>query len=173
MLRIRLRRTGKKKQPQYRVVVAEQRASRDGAFVEVIGHYNPRTEPKTLVLKEDRVKHWLSEGAQPSETVHRLFHAEGLIDTEPRKRDTKPSKAEERATEAAAAAAAAAEAAATEASAAAEAEASSDDAASEDAPAEDAAPSEDAPAEEAASDDTPEEAPADADDAATEDKEAE
>lgn len=151
MLRIRLRRTGKKKQPQYRVVVADQRASRDGAFVEVIGHYNPRTNPKTLVLKEDRVKYWLGEGAQPSETVHRLLYAEGLIDIEPRKRDTKPSKVEERAAQAAVEAAAAAEtaeaeaaaaaeataAAAAEASAAAEAEASSDDAASDDAAAED------------------------------------
>lgn len=72
MLRIRLRRTGKKKQPHYRVVVADQRAPRDGDFVEVLGHYNPRTEPSTLVLDEDRVKHWLSVGAQPSETVHRM-----------------------------------------------------------------------------------------------------
>lgn len=117
MLRIRLRRTGKKKQPYYRVVVADQRAPRDGDFVEVIGHYNPRTQPSTIDLKEDRVKHWLSVGAQPSETVHRVLHKAGLIETEPPKRVTKPSRAER---EAEAAAAAAAEEAAT---AAAEAEA--------------------------------------------------
>ena len=94
MLRIRLRRTGKKKQPSYRVVVADQRAPRDGAFVEVLGHYNPRTSPRTLVLEEDRVRYWLSQGAQPSETVHRLLHSEGLIDVAPPQRHTSPSKAE-------------------------------------------------------------------------------
>ena len=109
MLRIRLRRTGKKNQPAYRVVVADRRAPRDGAFVEVVGHYNPRTEPKTLVLQEERVKYWLAHGAQPSETVHRLLSKEGLIDVEPPKRLTKPSKAEHQA--AATAAAAEAEAA--------------------------------------------------------------
>lgn len=132
MLRIRLRRTGKKKQPHYRVVVADQRAPRDGDFVEVLGHYNPRTEPSTLVLDEDRVKHWLSVGAQPSETVHRMFHKAGLTDVEPPKRVTKQSRAEveaagaaARAEEEAAAAAAAAEAEAAKAST--EAEAATDD----------------------------------------------
>ena len=94
MLRIRLRRTGKKKQPSYRVVVADQRSPRDGAFVEVIGHYNPRTSPRTLVLEEDRVRYWLSKGAQPSDTMHRLLHDEGLIDVAPPQRHTSPSKAE-------------------------------------------------------------------------------
>ncbi len=117
MLRIRLRRTGKKKQPSYRVVVADRRAPRDGAFVEVVGHYNPRTEPKTLVLKEERVKYWLARGAQPSETVHRLLAKEGLIDVEPPKRLTKPSKAEQRAAATAAAAEAEAEVEAAAASA--------------------------------------------------------
>ena len=74
MLRIRLRRTGRSKAPYYRVVVADQRAPRDGDFVEIIGHYNPRSEPKELVFKEERVRHWLSQGARPSETVHRLLH---------------------------------------------------------------------------------------------------
>ena len=106
MLRIRLRRTGRSKAPYYRVVVADQRAPRDGDFVEIIGHYNPRSEPKELVFKEERVRHWLSQGARPSETVHRLLHREGLIDEPPRQRMTKPSRAER---EAAAAAAAAAE----------------------------------------------------------------
>ncbi|MYI82034.1 MAG: 30S ribosomal protein S16, partial [Chloroflexi bacterium] len=61
MLRIRLRRTGRSKAPYYRVVVADQRAPRDGDFVEIIGHYNPRSEPKELVFKEERVRHWLSQ----------------------------------------------------------------------------------------------------------------
>ena len=130
MLRIRLRRTGKKKQPQYRVVVADQRAPRDGDFVEVLGHYNPRTEPSTLVLKEDRVKHWLSVGAQPSETVHRMLHKAGLTEVEPPTRTTKQSKAEREAVEAAlraeSDAAAAAVAAAAEATAAAEAAAAAE-----------------------------------------------
>ena len=133
MLRIRLRRTGKKKQPHYRLIVADQRAPRDGAFVEIVGHYNPRSNPKELVVKEDRIKYWLSVGAQPSETVHRLLYKEGLIEKEPRKRPTKPSKVEREAVAAAATAEAeAAEAAAAKAKAAAEAkasaEASSDDA---------------------------------------------
>ena len=132
MLRIRLRRTGKKKQPSYRVVVADQRAPRDGAFVEVLGHYNPRTEPKTLVLKEERVKYWLARGAQPSDTVHRLLAKEGLIDVEPPKRLTKPSKAEQQAAATAAAAAAEAEAAAASAKASAAETSSGGDAVASD-----------------------------------------
>ncbi len=103
VLRIRLRRTGRSKAPHYRVVVADQRAPRDGDFVEIVGHYNPRSEPKELVFKEDRVRHWLSKGAQPSETVHRLLHREGLIDEPPPQRLTKPSRAEREAAAAAAA----------------------------------------------------------------------
>jgi small subunit ribosomal protein S16 len=103
LLRIRLRRTGKKKQPSYRVVVADQRAPRDGDFVEIVGHYNPRTEPTTLELDEDRVRHWLGQGAQPSETVHRLLHKQGIYEVEPPKRVTRPSRAERQAAQAAAA----------------------------------------------------------------------
>jgi small subunit ribosomal protein S16 len=88
VLRIRLRRTGKRKQPSYRVVIADQRAPRDGDFIEVVGHYNPRTSPTTLELDEERVRHWLDNGAQPSETVHRLLHARGLTTVEPPKRKT-------------------------------------------------------------------------------------
>lgn len=112
------------------MVVADQRAPRDGDFVEVLGHYNPRTEPSTLVLKEDRVKHWLSVGAQPSETVHRMLHKAGLTEVEPPTRTTKQSKAEREAVEAAlraeSDAAAAAVAAAAEATAAAEAAAAAE-----------------------------------------------
>jgi len=69
MVRIRLRRVGRKKQPSYRVVVADSRSPRDGRYIEVIGFYNPRTEPVTMTIKEDRALHWLSVGAQPSEAV--------------------------------------------------------------------------------------------------------
>ncbi len=92
MLRMRLRRVGKTKQPSYRVVIADQHAKRDGAFVEVVGHYDPRSKPDVLQVKEDRVRHWLSQGVQPSETVHRLLFARGLTTVEPPKRVTKPAK---------------------------------------------------------------------------------
>ena len=73
MLRIRLTRMGAKKKPFYRVVVSEQRQNRDGSFVEILGHYNPKTNPPAVELKMDRVQHWLNCGAQPSETVSSLI----------------------------------------------------------------------------------------------------
>ena len=73
MVKIRLRRTGAKKKPSYRVVVTESSAPRDGRFIEIIGHYNPRTDPVTLSLQEDRALHWLSVGAQPTDTVKRFL----------------------------------------------------------------------------------------------------
>ncbi|MGA8185772.1 MAG: 30S ribosomal protein S16 [Terriglobia bacterium] len=73
MLRIRLARTGTNKKPSYRVVVIEQDQPRDGGFVEIVGHYNPRRDPVELVLKQDRVDYWLGKGAQPSETVRSLL----------------------------------------------------------------------------------------------------
>ena len=122
MLKIRLRRTGQKHQPSYRIVVADKDSPRDGRFVEILGHYNPRTEPVTFEVKADRVQHWVSQGAQPTETVHRLLHARGIIESEPPKRVTKPSKAErEAAAKAEADAKAAAEAKAAEEAAAAKA----------------------------------------------------
>ena len=72
MLAIRLRRTGSKKRPFYRVVVADSRTARDSSFVEVLGFYNPRTNPETLNLKRDRLEHWLKAGAQPSDTIRTL-----------------------------------------------------------------------------------------------------
>ena len=72
-VKIRLRRMGAKKQPTYRVVIAHDARSRDGKFIENIGHYNPRTEPQTLVVDEARALHWLKNGAQPTESVARLF----------------------------------------------------------------------------------------------------
>jgi small subunit ribosomal protein S16 len=73
LLRIRLTRMGAKKKPFYRVVVMERRQNRDGSFVEIIGHYNPTTNPPLIDLKMDRVGHWLACGAQPSETVRSLL----------------------------------------------------------------------------------------------------
>lgn len=73
MLRIRLTRMGAKKNPYYRVVVTERRQARDGRFVEILGHYNPGTNPPSVELKMDRVRHWLEHGAQPSETVNSLL----------------------------------------------------------------------------------------------------
>lgn len=72
MLAIRLRRTGSKKRPFFRVVVTDSRAARDSSFVEVLGHYNPRTKPETLDLRRDRLEHWLKQGAVASDTVRTL-----------------------------------------------------------------------------------------------------
>ncbi len=78
-MKIRLRRTGAKKQPSYRLVVAESTAPRDGTFLEIVGHYNPLTEPAMVQLKEERVKEWLNRGALPTERVERLLKKEGVI----------------------------------------------------------------------------------------------
>ena len=77
-VRIRLTRVGSKKNPIYRVVVADQRSPRDGRFIEIVGRYNPQTDPSTIDLDEDRVRDWLAKGAQPSETVARLIKAAGI-----------------------------------------------------------------------------------------------
>jgi small subunit ribosomal protein S16 len=66
---------GGKKNPNWRVVVADQRSPRDGRFIEAIGHYNPRTEPSTIVIDEERFQHWISRGAQPTGTVKKLMRA--------------------------------------------------------------------------------------------------
>jgi small subunit ribosomal protein S16 len=91
MLRIRLSRTGAKKQPSYRVVVADIEAKRDGRIVERIGHFNPRREPMECVIDEDRALYWLSVGAQPSDPVRRLLNKQGTMD-----RLTRLRKGEER-----------------------------------------------------------------------------
>ena len=72
MLAIRLRRTGSKKRSYFRVVVTDSRTARDSSFVEVLGHYNPRTTPEKLVLNRDRLEHWVKVGAQPSDSVRTL-----------------------------------------------------------------------------------------------------
>ncbi len=73
MLRIRLARTGAKKQPSYRVVVIDRERSRDGRFVEMVGHYNPRRKPAEVVINRERVDYWIHQGARPSETVRSLL----------------------------------------------------------------------------------------------------
>jgi small subunit ribosomal protein S16 len=80
MVVIRLRRTGKTKQPSYRLVVADKRSPRDGKFIEIIGHYNPIRQPKELVVKNDRARYWLGVGAQPSDTVVRLLKQVNVLD---------------------------------------------------------------------------------------------
>ncbi|MBE6530858.1 MAG: 30S ribosomal protein S16 [Ruminococcaceae bacterium] len=79
-VKIRLRRTGAKKAPTYRVIVADSRSPRDGRFIEEIGHYNPRTEPVQIVINEERAKVWLKNGAQPTETVKALLKKSGIVD---------------------------------------------------------------------------------------------
>jgi small subunit ribosomal protein S16 len=80
MVRIRLRRIGLKGQPSYRIVATDKESPRDGRFLEILGFYNPRTEPSTIQLKEDRIYHWMSNGAQASESVLQLFKSAGLLD---------------------------------------------------------------------------------------------
>jgi small subunit ribosomal protein S16 len=77
MVRIRLRRIGLKAQPSYRLVVADKESPRDGRFLEIVGFYNPRTEPATLDIKEDRIFEWMSKGALPTESVAQLFKTAG------------------------------------------------------------------------------------------------
>ena len=80
MVKIRLRRVGAKNRPSYRLVVADSRAPRDGAFISIIGHYNPLTDPETVVIDEEKALHWLREGAQPTDTVARLLSKAGIIE---------------------------------------------------------------------------------------------
>jgi len=80
MVRIRFRRVGAKGQPSYRVVAADKESPRDGRFLEILGYYNPRTEPATIQLKEDRIFDWMSKGAQPTESVSQVFRTAGLTE---------------------------------------------------------------------------------------------
>lgn len=76
--KIRLARVGSKKNPIYRVVVADARAPRDGRFIEIVGRYNPRTDPSTIDLDEAKIRDWLAKGAQPTEPVRRLMQKSGI-----------------------------------------------------------------------------------------------
>ena len=76
--KIRLARVGSKKNPIYRVVVADSRSPRDGKFIEIVGRYNPQTQPSTIEIDEAKVKDWISKGAQPTDSVRRLMKAQGI-----------------------------------------------------------------------------------------------
>ncbi|MBI1794875.1 MAG: 30S ribosomal protein S16 [Chloroflexi bacterium] len=80
MVRIRFRRIGLKGQPSYRIVAADKEAPRDGRFLEILGFYNPRTDPSTLTVKEDRIYHWMKNGALPTESVGQVFKSAGILD---------------------------------------------------------------------------------------------
>ena len=80
MVRIRLRRVGARKQPSYRIVAADKETKRDGRFLEILGFYNPRTDPPTVTLKEERVYDWMMKGAQPSDAVQKIFRMVGFYD---------------------------------------------------------------------------------------------
>ena len=159
---IRLSRGGAKKRPYYRIVVSDTRSPRDGKYLEQIGTYNPmmpKDSGERVKLDEDRARHWLSVGAQPTDRVHRFLDAAGILERAPRNNPKKAEPGEaakERAEEKAAKAAEAEEAAkaAEEEAAAPAEEAAAEEAAAEEAPAEEAAaeeaPAEEAPAEEAA-----------------------
>lgn len=167
-LKIRLSRGGAKKRPYYRIVVADSRSPRDGRFIERLGTYNPmvaKDSPERLIMKEDRIRHWLENGALPTDRVARFLDAADIRKAPERPEQTKQhlpraktlermAAAEEAAKEAAAAAAAEAEAPAEDA--AAEEEAPAEEAPDEEAAGEDAAAEEEAPGEEAAAE---EEAP--------------
>jgi small subunit ribosomal protein S16 len=94
MVKIRLMRMGMKGAPSYRVVVADARSPRDGRIIENIGWYNPLTEPSTIKIDGDRAKHWLSVGAQPSDSVRSLLVRAGIVERMPSKpKAEKPAKA--------------------------------------------------------------------------------
>lgn len=80
MVRIRLRRVGLTHQPSYRIIAADKEAPRDGRFLEILGFYNPRTDPSTIEIKEDRLYDWMSKGAQPSESVVKLLNSVGAME---------------------------------------------------------------------------------------------
>ena len=163
MLTIRLRRVGKKKQPMYRIVVADSRSPRDGAFVDNLGYYHPLENPSKIVLDAERAKMWLGRGAQPSERVSKILAIEGVAEIPAklkvrmelgaqRAKEAAAAKAKAKAEEPVAAAPAPAEAAPAPAEAApAEAETAPAEAAAEPAPAEpEAAPADEAAAEQPA-----------------------
>ena len=78
-VKIRLKRMGSKKRPFYRIVVADSRSPRDGRFIETVGTYNPLTEPEQVTLKEEAIMNWLSNGAQPSDTVRNILSKQGVM----------------------------------------------------------------------------------------------
>ena len=80
MVKIRLCRVGAKNQPSYRLVAADSRSPRDGAFISILGHYNPLTDPETVVIDEEKALYWLRQGAQPTATTARLLTKAGILE---------------------------------------------------------------------------------------------
>ena len=105
MLMIRLSRMGKKKQPTYRIIISEKQKDPWGDYLEVLGFYNPRTNPSTLRIKKERVAYWMEKGAQVSDTIHNLFVQEAILST-PKRRIVRPKKKDDEQKPAAPAAAA-------------------------------------------------------------------
>jgi small subunit ribosomal protein S16 len=93
LVKIRLRRVGAKNQPSYRLVVADSRAPRDGAFIEIIGHYNPLTKPATIVIDSEKAQSWLEQGAQPTATATKLLAKAGIARKPKEARKPKAAKA--------------------------------------------------------------------------------
>jgi small subunit ribosomal protein S16 len=87
LVKIRLRRIGAKKSPSYRIVVADSRAPRDGAFIAAIGHYNPLTDPETIIIDQEKAQSWLKSGAQPTDTAARLLAKAGIIEEPPARKE--------------------------------------------------------------------------------------
>jgi small subunit ribosomal protein S16 len=94
MIKIRLRRTGMKKQPHYRIVVADARAPRDGKYIDLVGHYNPLTEPATIEVDAEKAAKWIRQGAQMTETVEKLFNRAGILEQVKQKKAEQAHKAE-------------------------------------------------------------------------------
>lgn len=92
-VKLRLTRVGKTKQPQYRVVAADSRSPRDGRFIEILGHYNPRTEPSTVSIDNDKAVKWLTQGAQPTDRVRKLLEISGAVEQFDASRPAKAAKA--------------------------------------------------------------------------------
>ncbi|MET1001348.1 MAG: 30S ribosomal protein S16 [Acidimicrobiia bacterium] len=159
-VKIRLMRVGKKKQPTYRVIVADSRSPRDGRFIEILGQYEPRQDPSLVNIDTDRAVHWLKNGAQPTEQVAKILGIAGVWDAyksdtgresvaKPKAKTPQAKSVEEQPAPPAAAAPVAAAAPAAEAPV--EVAAPAEEAPAEEAPADEAASAEEAPAEEAAS----------------------
>jgi len=95
MVKIRLTRVGAKGQPQYRIIAADSRAPRDGAFLEILGHYNPLTNPETVTINKEKTMQWINTGARPTETVERLLASAGIIEKKVKVYAAKPKVKEE------------------------------------------------------------------------------
>lgn len=92
-VKLRLTRVGKTKQPQYRVVAADSRSPRDGRFIEILGHYDPRTEPSTVSIDNDKAVKWLAQGAQPTDRVRKLLEISGAVEQFDASRPARAAKA--------------------------------------------------------------------------------